>query len=273
MNAVLRRHPLTSYFIFVNLFSWTTWLALLYILPPDIAWVAIPLGIIAGPTLVAFAITSSLDGQTGVRALLRRYTLWRAGVGWYLVALFGMPCVMILELVGVSGLAALKGAPVSTMPLPWVALSSFTQTFVFGGPLFEEPGWRGFALPRLQSRQGPFVGSIILGLFWGLWHVPLVLLGVYQTTGLQLAAYTLINLPAAAIIFTWVFNRTNGSLLMTVLLHTSINTTVYLLRGAFPPLASALSAIFPLGMGINLAALALVVATRGRLGYRPLPHG
>jgi membrane protease YdiL (CAAX protease family) len=146
------------------------------------------------------------------------------------------------------------------------AISSFAQTFILGGPLFEEPGWRGFALPRLQSLRGPVGGSVLLGLLWGLWHVPLIVLGVYPITSLQLTAYVLVNVPAAAIIFTWVFNHVKGSLLIMMLLHTSINTTVYLLRGVFPGQESAVSSSFPLGMGINVLALALVIVTRGRLG-------
>jgi uncharacterized protein len=110
-------------------------------------------------------------GITEGRAGIRRFVLWRVGLGWYLFALIGIPLILVLSVIVLPGaLASFQGlAPLEPLPL----LGIFVYIFFLGGPLSEEPGWRGFALPRLQSLHGPLVGSPILGILWGLWHLPL----------------------------------------------------------------------------------------------------
>jgi uncharacterized protein len=97
--------------------------------------------------------------------------LWRVGIGWYLFALLGVPLIMLLGTVVVSGdlpnLGALGGP---SYVLSYIAL--FVLVFILGGPLLEEPGWRGFVLPRLERLHGPLVGTLILGVLWALWHLP-----------------------------------------------------------------------------------------------------
>ena len=97
--------------------------------------------------------------------------LWRVGIGWYLFALLGVPLIMLLGTVVVSGdlpnLGALGGP---SYVLSYIAL--FVLVFILGGLLLEEPGWRGFVLPRLERLHGPLVGTLILGVLWALWHLP-----------------------------------------------------------------------------------------------------
>jgi membrane protease YdiL (CAAX protease family) len=101
-------------------------------------------------------------------------------------------------------------------------------TLLTGGPLFEEPGWRGFALPRLQDRYGPLVGTLILGLLWAVWHLPFYFIPGWADLngGLSLASLSVFGLSALAIaiILTWVFDHTRGSLLLAMLVHASLNT-------------------------------------------------
>ncbi len=118
-------------------------------------------------------------------------------------------------------------------PLPLLALPALLVIFLVGGPLAEEPGWRGFALPRLEERFGPLVGTLLLGTLWGLWHLPLFLFTPgYNGAGTGLVGISLpflafvIGEVALAVIFTWVFNNTHGSLLLTMLLHASANTAI-----------------------------------------------
>ena len=120
----------------------------------------------------------------------------------------------------------------STRTLLYAIPEYFIWFFLFGGPLNEEPGWRGFALPRLQSRFSPLVASLILGTFWGLWHVPLHLMGMYY--GGAWGALIRIQEIPRAILFTWIYNRTKGSLLLTILFHATINTTGFFLPRSFP---------------------------------------
>jgi membrane protease YdiL (CAAX protease family) len=108
----------------------------------------------------------------------------------------------------------------------------FLWFFLFGGPLNEEPGWRGFAMPRLQSRFSSLVATLILGTFWGLWHVPLHLMGMYY--GGAWGALIRIQEIPRSVLFTWIYNRTKGSLLLAILFHTAINTTGFFLPRSFP---------------------------------------
>jgi CAAX protease family protein len=102
-------------------------------------------------------MTGATEGRAGIRRLLRRFVLWRVGLRWYLFALVGVPVVMALGTLivprGMASLLALSPRYVPTY-LVW-----FLIIGIIGGPLLEEPGWRGFALPRLQPRHGPLVGA------------------------------------------------------------------------------------------------------------------
>ncbi|HXZ03577.1 MAG TPA: type II CAAX endopeptidase family protein, partial [Ktedonobacteraceae bacterium] len=129
----------------------------------------------AGPTWAAFLVTSFAPGQQDRRDLIRRFLRWRVSWQWYLIAL-GMPLLLaglstlLYTLAGGSGFDGLKFWPlVGLAPqLLW--------TFVLGGPLEEELGWRGYAFPRMLARTNALVSSLMIGVVWGLWHTPLFLL-------------------------------------------------------------------------------------------------
>ncbi len=185
-------------------------------------WLAITL-------LPAWIVWSSFSRRRGVRALLRTLTAWRAPLIWYLVALLLPVMISILGL----GLLALLGQPLPPMPrtesarelLP-LLVTTFVATLLYGGPLGEEAGWRGFALPRLQAHQSPLVASLLLSVVWGLWHVPLHLQGVYHgifPDGLPGILLRIVTTIPTTILFTWFFNRTQGILWLVVLLHTAVN--------------------------------------------------
>ncbi len=141
--------------------------------------------------------------------------------------------------------------------------------FLFaGGPVFDEIGWRGFALPRLQRRHGPLVGSLVLGVLWALWHLPLFLIPAWDTPHdgpLDVALFVVLAV-GTAVVFTWVFNSTGGSVLLAILTHGSLNTGVAAAHDLFPAVTGGF-ANFVIGLGA--AALVVVALTRGRLGYRP----
>lgn len=125
-----------------------------------------------GPILDAFVMTAVTSGRAGVKHLLRRFVLWRVGTVWYLFALVCIPAIYFFGIVLVPGGLGSFKAPAVTMSLLYPVL--FLVVLVLDGPLFEEPGWRGFALPRLQERWGPLAGSVILGALWATWHATLV---------------------------------------------------------------------------------------------------
>jgi membrane protease YdiL (CAAX protease family) len=195
LGGLLARHPLVFYFLIAYAGSWLVWMPLVLsedgvgLLPfssPLLAIVLLSIGTFLGPTLSAFIMTGITEGSAGVRRLLGRIVLWRVGLRWYLFALIGIPLVMVL------GTFVLPGALASFEPIdPLFALTSYLPFFVFIlllGPLGEEPGWRGFALPRLQLLYGPLVGSIILWPLWVFWHLPLLL--VHQVFALLSSGFS-----------------------------------------------------------------------------------
>ena len=278
-QGLLARHPLVSFFVMAYAFSWLVWTP--WVLGEDGAGL-LPIklsdatsgllnaaAILAGPTLAAFIMTGAIEGRAGVRRLLGRYVLWRVGIQWYLFALIGVPLIMLLGTVVVSGdlpnLGALGGP---SYVLSYLAF--FVLVFIFGGPLLEEPGWRGFALPRLERLHGPLVGTLILGVLWALWHLPEFLVPSWAASSggggiLGIIEFVVITITFA-IIITWVFNNTYASLLLAMLVHASIDTFGSALGEIFP--APAASSTLPLLIGFGAVAVVLVVLTRGRLGYR-----
>jgi membrane protease YdiL (CAAX protease family) len=183
------------------------------------------LSVVAGllPALVGSAAFSTIPG---VRDLLRTYRKPRGSFGYYLLALVLVPAIWLLGnlLSRVLGMEVpFFRHPVVDAKLLGMVVLFFLYNFIYGG-LSEEPGWRGFALPRLQAKFSPLVSSLILGVIWAVWHAPARFGGI-ETTSLSdtLAEWVLIVL--VTILFTWLFNRTKGSILVTALIHPAMNTT------------------------------------------------
>jgi uncharacterized protein len=273
-EGLLARHPLVFFFLLAFLFSWVWWgLCKALQLPDSLVVVGA-----AGPTVSAFVVLAITSGRPAVLRLLRSYVHWRVGVQWYLVALIGVPVLMVLAFMVVPGALADFVAPDWSF-LPFY-LSQFAITLFIPprGPLLEEGGWRGFALPRLQQLHGPLVGTLILGALWGLSHGPfyfgpLSLTGpdaTFLSTGMAFVAY-LIGATGVAVVMTWVFNNTGGSVLMAILLHTSIDAA-FAFAVLFPSAKTDLSpsSFGTLGIAIafSIAALVIIVATRGQLSYQ-----
>jgi len=212
-------------------------------------------------------MTCVTEGRVGIRRLLRRIVLWRFGFRWYLFALIGVPVVMALgTLIMPGGMASLLALGPGYVPtyLIW-----FVVIAIIGGPLFEEIGWRGFALPRLQPLHGPFVGTLILGLLWALWHLPEFLVPLWANSSgggsvLDIIRFVVIAI-SFAIVITWVFNNTKASVLLAILVHASIDTFSMPMGTLFSPGAMANSILVSFGV----LALVVVALTRGRLSYQP----
>lgn len=123
--------------------------------------------------LAALVMTSLLTNRADTRLTLTRVTPWRFWA-WVPFAL-GIWPLLILAANAFARLLGLSVPPNPTLPdvaFPFLLLESFFWAFLFGGALNEEAGWRGFALPRLQNRFSPMIASLIIGAFWGLWHLP-----------------------------------------------------------------------------------------------------
>jgi membrane protease YdiL (CAAX protease family) len=194
-----------------------------------------PLVVISAITglLPAFVVSSAFSTIPGVRDHLRTYIKPRGPFGYYLLALVLFPAIWLLGNVVSRALGMevpFSSYPAVNVKLLGMATLFFLYNFVYGG-LSEEPGWRGFALPRLQAKFSPLVSSLILGVLWAVWHAPARFGGIEaKSLSDTLVEWFLIVL--VSVIFTWFFNRTKGSILVTALVHPAMNTATSFLSGS-----------------------------------------
>jgi membrane protease YdiL (CAAX protease family) len=179
------------------------------------------LGIFA-PSIVALSLTARAEGTTGVLALLRKLVQADAGVRWYLFAIGYMVAVKLT--VALLHRVLLGAWPRFGGEAWYVMLAATIFSTIVGGQSGEEIGWRGFALTRLATRFGYGAGSIVLGVIWALWHLPLFFVRDADTYGQSFFLYTL-QVTAISVAIAWLYRRTNGSLLLTMLMHSAINQT------------------------------------------------
>lgn len=265
----MRRHPLLFYFLLAFGFTWG-WEIPVYALAHQqllFPWVVL------SPTLAGFVMAGITEGRAGMVRLLRRVVLWRVAMRWYLVVLLILPAVWFGSLfLSPGGIAAFR-VPGSSLLLTY--LSIFVLAF-FAALLVEEFGWRGFALPRLQRQQGPLLGTLLLGSLWALWHLPIwaffpgsmgagtsFLSFTFAITYLGFVGYIM----AEAVLITWIFNHSRGSLLLASLFHASGGSTSGSFLALFPSLFPHPGTPAAVEIGVIVAAVLVVVATRGRLGY------
>jgi uncharacterized protein len=172
------------------------------------------------PFIAVFIVLTLTKGWAGIRDLLASIVRWRVGLGWYAVALLLPVAITLVALY----LSAPFGGPLPTAKdfAEWYALPLiFLSTTLINGPLTEEPGWRGFLLPRLQSSYSPLVASLTVGVIWASWHLPLLL---SDPTGQRPPLQFFVLVVAQSVVYAWVYNATRGSVLVVILMHGSTNT-------------------------------------------------
>jgi membrane protease YdiL (CAAX protease family) len=214
-----------------------------------------------GPSLAAFITTAVFNGRSGVKALSGSLLRWRVPPIWYAVVLIGIPALAILQAAvsaaGGGSFVEYLRPPAPAFGTRWYQVALYLVTGLIGemlgGPLSEEPGWRGYALPALLEQWSPLASSLALGVIWALWHLPLFFLpgvGQFHESFLWFAA----NVIALSILITWVFAGTNGSVLLAILMHLLFNLT----ENSHHMIAAT----------IVDAVAAAVVVVAGGLGYR-----
>jgi membrane protease YdiL (CAAX protease family) len=282
-NNLFSKFPLTFYFLFSYAGSWIIWSLFVFskngrglfgFESPMSFLTTIALGIFCGPFLSAIFMSGMTEGYVGIKKLFIKLFFWRVGIAWYAFALVGIPVLMLL---GTLLLPHILNTFTPMPPLKTLLIYIpffFYPALLIGGPLAEEPGWRGFALPRLQKKYGPLVASIMLGVLWAFWHMPIWFSGQWtQPTVLNITAY-ITWITAITIIMTWVFNNTKKSVLMAILLHTSFDAFPNAVLWTLFPMAAkltsngALYGYLGLVLGFGLFALLIVILTKGQLSYK-----
>ncbi|GLY40452.1 CAAX amino protease [Amycolatopsis sp. NBRC 101858] len=270
-----------SFFLLANALSWLAWLP--YILSQDGLGVwsfkfpevlgsgqlagVLP-GAYLGPIGSAFLVTAVAEGRAGLRKWGARMWRWRAKPRWYAISLLGVPAAMFAA--GIVFSDDQVSAP-SMMVLAAYIPGLITQMITTG--LAEEPGWRDFALPRVQRRFGPLRGSMLLGPIWAVWHFPLFFTewgGWPEADWSRPVAFTVFCV-AFNIVMTWIFNRTGESLPLAMLAHVSVNNFASVVWSEVFPTIDPNRAVVAMAAAAVVAAGVLVVVTRGRLGYPERP--
>jgi membrane protease YdiL (CAAX protease family) len=226
LSQLVRRHPLAAFLILTYGLSWALWIPLA-IFRDAASGPYSSLALLIGsniPSAVAIVLTAVGFGKSATRKLLGQLLIWRVGWRWYLVLL--APTALVIGTI--SLVAVTRGGPTAALAVPLVSAIIAVAFMIFpGSALGEEIGWRGYALPRVQSTRTALTASLVVGTLHGLWHLPLWLRGDADH---QLSVYPafLIQALALAVIYTWLYNSTKGSLLLVVLFHMATNAPLTL---------------------------------------------
>jgi len=238
-------HQLLAFFILTFGYSWIYWILMAKFAPWMINEPAFYILSGYGPTFAALFLTGFLAGGSGLKLFLKRALNWRVNFIWYFLALFGFALMLIFSR-QVHGILypGIRLAPLRMLQ----PIYGLIPIFLFGilyGPLGEEFGWRGFALPRLERKLGALFGSLVLGLIWAVWHLPLHLIPElkWAVGNTPLKWFFLLNIPWV-VFFSWLYNNTNGSVLLAILLHASLNFSMGILRFTSPKFYPAITIVF-----------------------------
>ncbi|MFN8486236.1 MAG: type II CAAX endopeptidase family protein [Caldilineaceae bacterium] len=279
---LLRQYPLLSYFCLAYAISWLLWLPLVaatedWIGPVSRYWHLVGS---LGPALAAFIFAGMLEGKASVQQLVAGITKWRVSRLWWAVAALGPVALLVIavlmaRLTGASWPEWRKLGAVAEYPqLGWLALVVVEIIFYGYG---EEVGWRGYVLPRLQSRYNALWASVLISIGWSLWHLPLFLVNEsYRQMGVGGTIGWYLSMLTGSILLTWLYNSTDGSILLMAIFH-GVLDLVMANQAVGPALMNSM------GMLTTLWGIAILVLERpARLshhakvvqpeGLSPSPH-
>ncbi len=250
----LKRHSLVIGIILMFLYTWPIDLSNSGVLPFKVPFV-VGLTLGWGFIFVSLFMTWLTIGKDAMKTFFKRFFLWRVHWKWWLAALLLLPALQFASVFLISWLTRAPvdfshpmirdvvplDWPLLAMVIPWILFEVFTNG--------EEWGWRGYVLPRLQAKYNALTSSLIIGVIWSVWHLP-----KFMGTGLggerSFLWFTVAHL-ALAILYTWLYNNSRGSLLLVVLFHASDNTAGMFLPGEFA---------IPGGIVDNLVIVLYVIA-------------
>ncbi len=255
MRSALKFFSLT-YFV-----SWSCWIPAVQISesapahPSAIRGVLVLIGTFA-PAVAALVLTASSSSRVGVAAMLSQLFRTSVGLRWYVFAILYMPAVKA---------AVALSYRVSTGTWPrfghegpvLIAIAILLSTPVQAG---EEIGWRGYALPKIAARYGLGPASILVGIGWGIWHLPLFLLPGADKYGQSFPVYV-VGVVAFSVALAWLYGHTKGSLLLTMLMHSAFNQTIGIVSDTLRP------GEVPFALGASLSFLLTIAWMWVAAGY------
>ena len=222
----IKKHPLISFFVLTYLITYVVLFSFINLNPsaPLQPWSLVWFLAIFSPTFSALMVTSVTGGKPALKRLLSGFARWKVGFRWYFAAAFLVLGPLAIALVYIA-----LGNPVTGLK-PGETFFTLAGTLLFtlfSGPIAEELGWRGFALPRLQAKHNALLSSLVLGVIWTCWHIPLFFVTGATQMSIPFPIY-LVLVVTVTIYLTWLFNNTRGSLIITVLAHFAYNATGFL---------------------------------------------
>jgi CAAX protease family protein len=256
ITSLIKRYPQATFWLIAWATSFFGW----YMVSRDPSgpW----LFFLYGPFVGGLLVIAISEGRSGLKAWFSRIVRWRVGIQWYAVALL-LPVVLRLAAFGLNILSGARLIPNPELgPLSDHLMGILFPSFL-GIALAEEPGFRGYALPKLMEKRSALSASLILGVLHAIWHIPLFIFGSDSPIIIPI-------IISGAILNTWIFNRTNGSVLMNMLLHTSIDRMVYVFQPMFSPADAGRQTIWLVVVFVVVAIL-LPILTGKELGRKPAP--
>jgi len=230
MFNLVRRNPLVTFFILAYFFSWTIWSPLVALAQGWVDW-DLPFGLYYlgpyGPLLSALIVTAITKGNTGLHDLFRRVVKFRVEFRYYAFAilvpigLFVLASIVNFIITGKWPDLGILGEADYLQPLgPLGVLGLWFLTYALG----EETGWRGFALPHLQKTRSAATATLILALCWAGWHLPAFFFrDTYVELGILGYPLFAIMLVFTAMVFTWLYNSSSGSVWIVIVFHAFFN--------------------------------------------------
>lgn len=223
-----------------------------------------------GPSLAGLAVVGLSRQGEGLSGWAARCLNWRVGLRWYVLAFTMPPAVMVLAI----AVHVLLGGSLAEMPAAdqsALVVVNFGLVLLIGGPLGEEFGWRGYAMPALAARLDWRAASLVIGLFWGLWHLPWFFTAGSAQSHMPIPVFML-NILAGSVMFGWLFERTQSSVLPALVLHTSLNAWAGIL-GIVPTAATGRPFALVTAMLVLIATALLFIpvpnAARSNAGTFP----
>lgn len=275
MKAWIQKHPLISFFSLTYAIAFGVTFAYIAQRPGESSQSWSPHWFLNAfsPTISALILSWIIGGGSAVKRLLSGFTRWNVGLRWYIAAAY-----LFLGPLAFALIYAALGNPIPGIK-PGMTLSVFLGQIIFtlfSGPLSEEAGWRGFALPHLQSKYNALVSSIILGVVWCCWHIPLFFLPGSSQQSIPFPIYLML-VVTLGIYFTWLYNNTRGSLIITVLAHFSFNVSGGFIAGTLgllPPMvlyiaAGSMLVLTVIGIVFYFGGKTLSKKSAGELSSQP----